>query len=780
MKFSSAFICANQEVADFDNQVNAPLFRKTFDLNDLPQKAELTICGLGFYELYINGQNITKGPLSPYISNTDQICYYDLYDIKKYLKKGKNAIGVILGNGFRNCFGGFVWNFQNAECRGPVTLALCCEIDDTYFESDTSFKTHPSPITLNDIRMGYRYDARLEIPDWAMPDFDDEDWANAVPCFKMPKGEKRLCTAPPVVIKEELAPVSITFHEKMPFGHMDSSACSRPIERTIRENIYIFDFGKNLSGVTKLHIKNAKSGQKITIRHGELFIQDEFTIANLMFCSAKEDFVNKYLDYSQCDEYICKGGDETFIPKFKYDGFRYAYVEGLLPEQVDEDTLTYLVEYSDVGERAGFESSDEILNALFDMTRNSSLSNMVHIPTDCPHREKNGWTGDVSVSAEHFLLNTDSVNFLSEWLYNVSKAQTDKGNIPAIIPTGTWGYGDVYCGPVWDSVCVNVPYAIYKYTGDKKIIVDNADFIMKYFRYLKTRLDENGLIAYGLGDWVEPLRRYRADYSTAAPTVVTSSVAAYNMLKKAAFLFKEANLIDNSNETIEFAKSIKKSIREKLIDFDTFIVEGDCQTSQAYAIAAGIFEEYEIDKAKTVLLNMVKHDKMLICGVVGRRFIFDILTDMGEWDLAYNLIVSPDVASYADWVLKGCTTLCESFTPEGIKVDSRNHHFLGDISRWMIERVAGLRINPTCSDVTSFEIAPSFPTGLSFANAYYDYKNGRVASSWERDGEKIVLKVSVPPECHGMLTVPQGFAMEFNEGVNLTEGNYTFNLIEKI
>ena len=777
MTFSSSFISANQEVADFDNQVNAPLFRKTFSVDKLPEKAELTICGLGFYELYINGQNITKGPLSPYISNTDQICYYDLYDIKKYLKEGKNVIGVILGNGFRNCFGGFIWDFQKAESRGPVTLALCCELDDTSFESDTSFKTHPSPIILDDIRMGYRYDARLEIPDWAMPDFDDKGWENAVFCIKVPKGEPRLCTAPPVAIIDELKPKSVTFHEKMPFGHADSSNNSRPVERTIRENIYLFDFGINLSGVTKLHIKNAKPGQKITIRHGEILINGEFTMANLMFCGAEQDSIDKYLDYAQCDVYICKGGDETFVPKFKYDGFRYAYVEGLLPDQVDDDVLVYLVEYSDIDGRAGFKSSDETLNALFDMTRNSTLSNMVHIPTDCPHREKNGWTGDASVSAEHFLLNTDCVDFLTEWLYNVSKAQTEDGDIPAIIPTGDWGYGEPYAGPVWDSVCVNIPYAIYKYTGNKKIITDNADFIMRYFDYLKTRVNERGLFFHGLGDWVEPFERYRADFAIAAPTEVTSSIAVYRMYTRAAFLFKEANLTDKMNEVIELAKTLKKNIRENLVDFDTYIVEGDCQTSQSYAIASGIFEDDEVDKAKKVLLNMVKHDNMLICGVIGRRFIFDILTDMGETDRAYNLIVDRGVTSYAQWVEKGLTTICESFTPEGIKVDSRNHHFLGDISRWMVERVAGLRINPTCMDVNSFEIAPSFPMGLSFANAYYGSDSERITSAWEREREKIILKVSVPSNYYGTLTLPKGYTTEVNEDTTLKEGDYTFIIV---
>ena len=180
MFLSKKFIAANYDVADFTNVVPAPYLRKTFNLDFTPESAEITICGLGFYELYINGVNITKGALAPYISNPDDICYYDNYDVKSYLKTGKNAIGIVLGNGFRNSFGGFVWDFEKADCRGAVCLALSFEAKSgdksVTFEADESFKTHPSPLKRNDVRMGTLYDARDEIAGWNLPDFDDGSW----------------------------------------------------------------------------------------------------------------------------------------------------------------------------------------------------------------------------------------------------------------------------------------------------------------------------------------------------------------------------------------------------------------------------------------------------------------------------------------------------------------------------------------------------------------------------------------------------------------------------
>ena len=220
MKLSGRFITASREMCGFDRHVPAPYIRKTFVLEMEPEQAEITVCGLGFYELYINGRNITKGPLAPYISNPDDVCYYDRYDLTGLLKKGRNAVGVILGNGFRNAFGGFVWDFDKASCRGTPTVALCLEAagGQTRFEleADETFRTHPSPILFDDERMGCRYDARKEIPGWSTPDFDDSGWAFALP-EDTPRGIARLCPAEPIAVTETLKPVSITYHEELPF-----------------------------------------------------------------------------------------------------------------------------------------------------------------------------------------------------------------------------------------------------------------------------------------------------------------------------------------------------------------------------------------------------------------------------------------------------------------------------------------------------------------------------------------------------------------------------------
>lgn len=753
---SEKFVKANDQMSDFGSFVPAPYFRKSFMLDFVPEEAGVTICGLGFYELYINGINVTKGPMAPYISNTDDICYYDGYDITKLLKKGENVIGVLLGNGFRNPYGGFIWDFEKSTHRGPVTFALCLKASakDVHFEleADEGFQTHPSPIQYDDLRMGYCYDAGKEIPDWNMPGFDDSTWEPAQK-ERTPRGTKKLCEADPIVVVKELEAVDVTYYEELPFGYESGALDAKPLKNTVKKDVYVYDFGVNTAGVTKLRI-NGKPGQKIIIRHGEHKVQGKFAVNTTMF-NRPGGIAEKYLEYGQTDVFICKGGEETFVPKFKYDGFRYAYVEGLVPEQAGKNALTLLEMHSDLKGRAGFTCSDEVFNKLQENTRRSDLANFFYFPTDCPHREKNGWTGDASMSAEHMLLNLTAEKSLKAWLANVRASQNEAGALPGIVPTGGWGFawGN---GPAWDSVCVNLPYYIYKYTGDKSVIQENVSMIMRYLCYAFTKRKENGLVAFGLGDWVDPNQDERK--CIAAPLEVTDSIMLYDIAQKAAFLFETVGRTMESAYAKGIAEEMRKAIRENLINKADMTVAGDCQTSQAFALAVGIFNEEEKAEAGKRLVEIIHRDgDVNACGMIGLRHVFHVLADIGEQDLAYKMITSKHQHCYGYWVANNATSMWESF--RGINdpnTNSKNHHFLGDISSWLIQSAAGLKINPHADDITYVEISPAFIKDLSFAKAYFDSGFGRVEVQWERNGKGICIAVTIPEGMHGKLLLNHG------------------------
>ncbi|MDR1892148.1 MAG: family 78 glycoside hydrolase catalytic domain, partial [Oscillospiraceae bacterium] len=472
MTFPMNFIRRTGETCAFDKYIPAPCLRKSFQAEEKVTKAGLLICGLGFYELFVNGERITKGALAPYISSPDDILYYDEYDLTDRMKGGENVVGVILGNGMQNCFGASVWDFDKARWRGAPQLSLRLEIsfengETLTVESDESFKTSPSPILFDDLRCGEYYDARKEQKGWNEAGFDDSGWKNAEKA-PLPRGEQRLCQAEPIAVSQTLTPVCVTR----------------------QGDGWLYDFGVNSAGVCELNLCG-KPGQEISLEHGEHLINGELNLRNIQ-CVPD--------GYMQKDIYICKGnGAETYIPRFTYHGFRYVLVKGITPEQATAELLTYLVMNSNLPERGGFECSDKTVNALQEMTRRSTLANFYYFPTDCPHREKNGWMGDAAVSAEHTLLNLQAENSYREWLHNIRKAQDDRGALPGLVPTGGWGFswGN---GPAWDCALTWIPYYVYIYRGDKEILRENAGAILRYLHYLSTRIRGDGLVCFGLGD----------------------------------------------------------------------------------------------------------------------------------------------------------------------------------------------------------------------------------------------------------------------------------------
>ncbi len=723
MDFPKNFIAATTESATLYQSIPSYYFRKKLELSRGVKKASLLICGLGFYRFWVNDKELTKGFLSPYITNPDNVLDYDVYDITGELFQGKNVLGFQLGNGMQNSFGGFVWDFDKASFRSAPKMA--CRLFIEYvdgsvedIESDESFLVAPSPLLKDDLRLGEIYDANHEIKGWSEIDFDDSGWKNAMQAIT-PKGKAFICQAKPIEVVRELKPVAITFGEWLP-------GLSK-----VPHYGYIYDFGLNSSGLAKLKIKGNK-GQKICLTFGEIIYDGRFYTDNISFI--REQFAN-CPDFIQQDIYICKGeGIEEYVPSFTYHGFRYVFVEGITEEQATADLLTYRVMYTNLAECGNFSCSCEKLNKLQAMVRNATLSNFWHFPTDCPHREKNGWTGDVALSVEHTLLNLEAVDNYTEWMKHVRYSLTAEGIMSGVVPTGGWGYE--WAGPAWDQAFVEIPYMVYRYTGDEKIIQDNIRAIIKYVRYLATKRDEKGLIEIGIGDWCAPK-------GVKAPEVFTSSVVSMTIFEKTAFMAKLCKLEEETKYCNSLAGEIKSCIRKELIDFESYRVVGDCQTSQAMAIYYDIFGKEEKKKAFPVLLSFIEQENNhLDTGVLGARVIFHVLAEFGYADLAYKIMVNPISPSYGAWVEAGFTAAAETLFPED--KNSKNHHFWGDISAFFIKQICGIHYNPNMDDLFYVEIRPQFISFLENARAYHKTQIGEIFVQWERKEDCISLEICIP------------------------------------
>ncbi len=754
------FIKAGNKYTQIGEAVPAPYIRKSFHVDFFAEKAALKICTPGFYELYINGKNITKGFLAPYISNPSEVLFYDEYDISKYLVKGENVVGFILGNGFANQTVAS-WEFSKAEFRAPLSVCAVLEAEgegkSLKMETDETFKTHPSPIIYDMYRYGTHYDANREIEAWCKAGFDDSGWTNAL-AAPAPAGDILPCTAHPMKTQYTLSPVSIEKVED--FCYLKTSFYDgKDIESTRVKEGYLYDFGKSRAGVCKLKIKGER-GQKITLRHTERLAEDKTFNFNCIY-TFKDDYEN-YIDLYQTDVYILKGGEEEiYVPPFTYHGFRYVLVEGLLPEQATEDLLTYEVFNSDIKKRIDFECSDDTVNTLFDMGIAADMSNFHYFPTDCPHREKNGWTGDAAVSAAHMLMSFDCGESLRQWLCSMRYAQRENGIIPGIVPTVGWGCKGDY-GPTWDAACIELPYCIYKYDGREDVVLENADMMYKYLKYISSVRDENGLLPVGLGDWCQP---GSGNVNISAPKRLTNSATVYDLAIKSAFMFEKCGRLEEMKFAQNLAAEMKTAIRKNLIDFESMTAEGACQTSQALMLSVGLFEEDEYEKAYKRLIELIyEKDCHLDCGVVGVRHIFEVLMNGGDAPLALKMICREDGPSYGAMIKIGATALCEAFEENRVQ-ESQNHHFFGDILRVFVKSLAGLEINPNMNNINEVAFSPIVVENMNFAKAEYNCSKGIIKSGWERSGEKVRMYIELPDGIEGKAKIC-GSEKELKAGLN--------------
>lgn len=736
MNFPQQFISASQEYADFGHQVPAPYIRKKFTLKSAPQKAELLITGLGFYRVFLNNTEITKSILAPYISNPDDIIYYDRYDILPFVSQGDNVIGIILGNGMQNAYGGFVWDFDKARWRSaPMTalrMDMVLEDGETFtLESDAAFRAHPSPLLENELRSGECYDARLHIKDWCSPSYSDEAWKPVIRVTP-PRGKMRLCQASPIKTYEKRKAVTIIPYEEG----------------------YLYDFGVDAAGICELKI-TGRPGQRIEISYGEWFHDGILEKKNLMFPEYDSPYTAKVQD--SC--YLCRGeGEETYLPSFTYYGFRYAYVRGIEEEQAVPELLTYHIMGGDFQERGRFSCSDAIANELQIMARRATLSNFFWFPTDCPHREKNGWTGDAALSAEHMLMNLGVDDSLREWLRNVEAAQAYDGEFPGIVPTGGWGFGN---GPAWDQVIVEIPFCLLKLRGDLDTAREAAPSIFRYLFYLSGIRNERGLVDTGLGDWCET---GKSGGGQKAPIEVTDTAICVHLLEEAEFIFQSLHKDTEYQYAAALRTGFKKAFRRYLIDFSTMTVAGSCQTSQAMAIHYGLFKKAERPQAFARLLEMIhQNGDHMHGGALGLRVLFHVLSDYGQADLAFHMITRRDYPSYGNWIARGATSLWEDFLPPEADAHSQNHHFFGDISSWFIKEIAGIHPNPYLQDPDEILLAPHFIKALAHADGAYQAPSGAISVQWKRiTTELIQLQIQISGSLSGLLRLPEGW--EFEDG----------------
>ncbi len=735
----------------------APYFRKLFTAEKKIKSARAYISAAGLYELYINGNKVGNHRLDPAYTRFDRRTLYVTYDVTKNLQAGKNAIGVILGNGWYNFQSKAVWDYERAPWRNRP--AFCLDLRITYedgsietISSDETWKTSLGPIVFNSIYTGEHYDARLEQPGWNTVNFDDSKWKNVI--YRKAPGEYISAQSmQPIRNVQEIKPVSM---------------------QRINDSTYVYNLGRNIAGVTQVTL-DGDSGTIVHVIHSEFLDKNGYPDqSNVDYFLSKDTWS---YDLFGTDIYILNGkGPETFMPRFDYKGFQYIEVKADRPISLKKENLVAYFMHSDVANIGNIDCSNNLLNKIYAATNASYLSNLFGYPTDCPQREKNGWTGDAHIASETGLYNFDAITIYEKWLRDMRDEQQPNGVLPSIVPSDGWGY-EWGNGPDWTSAIAIIPWNVYLFYGDTKILSDNYENIKRYVNHI-AYLYPDGLTTWGLGDWA-PLK-------STTPVELTSSVYYY---VDVTILAKTAKILHQQVDYKKYealATKIKNAINSKYLNKEKAIYAEGNQTELSVPLFWGIVPD---DLKKRVAENLAQavaaNNNHLDVGILGAKAILGALSENGQAETAYRLAAQKTFPSWGWWIVNGATTLYENWDITKKRDLSLNHIMFGQIGAWLFKGIGGIRVDEQHPGFKNVLLEPHFMDSLTYFTAEHTSPYGKIISAWQRKGNVIYYDVTIPANSTATINFPirkgqsvylDKVSIKNTQAYHITSGKYKFRI----
>jgi alpha-L-rhamnosidase len=708
----------------------APMFRKEFRIDKKIEKAVAFVTGLGYFEFYLNGQKVGDDVLVPNQTNygkrpglpkegiplednfREYKVMYLAYDIKHQLKKGNNAMGSMLGNGFYNPAKYWAGAYGTPRFLAQIYITYT-DGTEQVIVSDESWKASESPILMDMVYYGEQYDARREQPGWNLPGFDDSTWQPVV-LRKAPEGKLVAHTANPDRVMERLSPVKI---EKMDNGN------------------YHVDFGVEVSGWIRLNQVKGPAGHKIEIKY---------------LCNT----------YSGDNSYIFKGvGPESYSARFNW--FIFSGVEiSNWPGELNPNQITAEVVHTAVEESATFETSNPLFNSINKIWRRSQTDNMHGgIASDCPHRERSPYTGDGQVSSVTVMHNFDARNFYHKWIQDILGAQDLK---TGYVPNGAPWQPGCGGGVAWGAAICIMPWEFYLHYGAKDMLEDNYVGMKEYVRYMQTWVDQDGIMYsrrvgkdgkvlkwFNLGDWVAP--------GNLPPDEMVHTFYFWRCADLTAQAAKALNKSGEANEYAALAEKTRQAFYKRFFDEKngTYGKSG----GNIFALKMGVPAD-QYNRVVEALKNDIKENNgHLDTGIFGTQFFFEVLSENGMHDLAFEAMNKKDEPGYGHWLELGSTTTREQWSEEG----SHNHPMFGGGLVWLYRKLAGMNADPEAPGYKHIIFRPQPVGDLSFVKYFSQTTYGEAGISWEKRNEQFAMQVSVPVGCRATVYVP------VLKGENITE-----------
>ena len=678
----------------------APALFKDFRLDAKPEKAMFFVAVAGWCEVYVNGEKVGCDVLSPVVCQPDRRVSSLSFDVTALLKVGDNSLEVLLGNGWQNTFTIDAWGFCNAPWRGGPKIRgeLKCD-GKTLFVTDGSWRAYDSPVIFNSLRNGEWYDARREGRRINERPVTVEKYA--------PWGRVSAEDAVPCREGETFDPKSVS---KTPYGHD------------------LYDFGANIAGWCEIEVEG-EAGAKVTLDYDEAITSRNWLLEDIKAYTRGRGETRPV----QHDEYTLAGhsGGERWHPRFTYHGFRYVAV--MLKGNVRIKSIRARFIHSDFARAGTLATSDKTFAALQSATERSYLSNFVGIPTDCPHREKNGWTGDAQIAMETGLWNFDAKASYIHFLRMMIDAQRPNGAVPCILPcTPKFGFG-WGSGPAWDALLFEIPWQIYRFYADDAPAREAYQAMKRYIAFISDKADGEGLFEYGLEDWCNYQRW------PGATVRLTDSAYVWQFNRRLAFWAERFGEHGYAVERRAVAENIKAAFNRAFYKGDGMYEKGHLTALAAPLYFKGLCADGEDEMVVRRLVAAVREKgHRAYFGILGAKWVPRVLAEYGYADDAFRMFVQPEVPGWANWLKSGNGTLQENWDEFG----SRNHIMFGDLSAWAYEYAVG--IVPVEPGFRKVAFKPHFIDGVDSFSATYRTPHGEIRAGWRRVNGKPVFEYSAP------------------------------------
>ncbi len=676
--------------------------RTEFQLAEAVARARVYICGLGYYELRINGSKVGSNVLDPGWTTYDKRVLYITYDVTPLLQRGGNAVGVMLGEGWYKARALLLQ--MNIELVNGKRLSVT---------SSPAWRGKDGPITSDSVWDGEIYDATRETPGWDRPGFNDSNWA-AAQVVKSPGGVLSAQMMPPIRVVDTITPVGLT---------------------NPQPGVYVYDLGQNFSGWAQLRVKGPR-GAAVKLRFSEL-LYDDGMINRETIRGAKAR-----------DTYILRGdgGLEVYEPRFTYHGFRYVEVTGF-PGTPSLDSLRGRVVRSDVESVGSFAASKPLLNQIQRLIRWGQATNLHSIPTDCDQRdERLGWLGDAHVTAEEAMLNFDMAAFYTNFVRDIRDVQGADGSLTDTVPHR---YGSRPADPAWGTAYPLLCWYMYEQYGDRRILEEHYEGLKKYVEFLRTKAPDNVLRYSYYGDWVaiEP-----------TPGGLVSDAYYYYDVQ---LLAKMAGILGKSADAQTYAQlaaQIKDAFNREFYDAKRGVYATGTQTANTLPLFLGLVPPEAKEAVGGKLFNDIvyQHDSHVTTGFIGVKYLFPLLSRSGLSDLAYDLATQTTFPSWGYMIANGATTLWELWHKRtGPSMNSHNHPMMGSVGAWFYQALAGINVEPEGVGYRRIRIAPQIVRDLTWVSATVETVRGTVSSSWTHSPGMITLEVMIPVNGDAKIVIPK-------------------------